>query len=132
MIWESLRGERQRNRTYNCSTRAKRGSTPPLVASPHRLLQKPPKPLDSDFKTSTHPPHFLFPFQFYVASPFIIICYSSLNCLLHSCVLSCHYSGHKLLYRWIFVFLPACKERMLSVTRSMHTLASGTTIKFKK
>lgn len=108
MIWESLRGEKQRKRTYNCSTRAKRGSTPPLVASPHRLLQKPPEPLDSDFKASTHTPRFSFPFQFYVAAPCIIICYSLLNCLLHSCVLSRHYSGHKLLYRWIFFFyLPA-------------------------
>lgn len=129
MIWESLRGERQRNRTYNCSTRVKRGSTPPLVASPHRLLQKPPKPRDSDFKTSTHPPHFLFPFQFYVASLFIIIFYSSLNCLLHSCVLFCHYSGHKLLD---FGFSTCLQGEDAECDKVHAHPGIRTTIKFKK
>lgn len=82
---------------------------PPSSGQTHWLLHKPPKPPGSNFKTSTHTRRFLFPVQFYAASPYIIICSSSLNCLLHSCVVSCHYSVHKLLCRWIFFFpyLPA-------------------------
>lgn len=132
MIWESLYVRRGRE---TGPTTAKRVSIPPLVASPHRAIAKIKITKGKGtihwqlILKQAHIPSFLFPSEFYVASLYvIIICYSSLHCLLYSFVVSCHYLAQKLVYSRrnffaICLYLPA--RRGYGVWQgAMHTLAS--------
>lgn len=126
MIWGSWRGGRGRTRTYKCGRRAKRGSASPLVASPHRLLQNPPKPLDSGFKTSKHPSFFIprailccftVYYYYYYYLLFLIKLPAALLCYFLSLL-----GAQAVVQMDLFLFfLPVCKKRIQSVTGATHT-----------